>query len=202
MKSEKENKKYGSIDLQRRNKDTSVPEVGWNKWGDWATCLGCKISVATKNSLIKINSISKNIFLMSKWMQNSWWTKYRIFIHYGFFWKKASLCPKMDQTSIGDILRNIFDFQKLIQTHCGFFEKSKWWAVLLFFLDGVLAFFFFFFFCHTHGKWNFPGQGLNLRHSSDGSCYSDKIGSLTGWATRELLAWILILKYQLIYYWS
>ena len=48
------------------------------------------------------------------------------------------------------------------------------------------AFFFFFFYC-AHGMWTFPGQGLDLRHSSDPSCCSDTTRSLTHCATRELL---------------
>lgn len=38
--------------------------------------------------------------------------------------------------------------------------------------------FFFFFYC-AHGMWTFPGQGLDLRHSSDPSCCSDTTRSLT-----------------------
>ena len=38
----------------------------------------------------------------------------------------------------------------------------------------------FFFFGHTYGIGKFPGQGLNLHHSSDNA------GPLTHWATREL----------------
>ena len=37
-----------------------------------------------------------------------------------------------------------------------------------------------FFFGPTHSMWKFPGQGLNLHHSSDSA------ESLTYWATREL----------------
>ena len=37
----------------------------------------------------------------------------------------------------------------------------------------------------TQGMWTFPGQGLNMRHSSDQSCCSDHVGSLTHCATRE-----------------
>lgn len=38
-----------------------------------------------------------------------------------------------------------------------------------------------FFFGPTYSMWKFPGQGLNLHHSSDSA------ESLTYWATRELL---------------
>ena len=45
---------------------------------------------------------------------------------------------------------------------------------------------FFFFFCHTHGMWKFLGQGLNPCHSSDPSCCSDNVRSITRAATGEL----------------
>ena len=40
---------------------------------------------------------------------------------------------------------------------------------------------------HTHGMWEYPGQGLNLCQSSD------NIGSLTRWATREFLFFKIII---------
>ena len=43
-----------------------------------------------------------------------------------------------------------------------------------------------FFFGHVH-LWKFPGQGSNLCHSSDLSCYSDNTRSWTHCITRELL---------------
>ena len=43
---------------------------------------------------------------------------------------------------------------------------------------------------HTCSMWNFPGQGSNLRHSSDPSIYSDNDGSLTH-CTIELLSFVL-----------
>ena len=55
---------------------------------------------------------------------------------------------------------------------------------------------FFFFLDHTHGMWKFPGQGLNLRHSSNQSYSSDNTGSLTHWAKRELPP--NLLKYSMI----
>ena len=46
----------------------------------------------------------------------------------------------------------------------------------------------FFFFGCAHSMWKFPGQGLNLRHSSDPSCRSDNnAGSLTRCTAREIL---------------
>ena len=49
--------------------------------------------------------------------------------------------------------------------------------------------FLFFVFCFfpSCGTWKFLGQGLNLYHSSDPSCYSDSIRSLTCYATRKPL---------------
>ena len=39
---------------------------------------------------------------------------------------------------------------------------------------------FYLIFCgHAHGMWKFPGQGLNLYHSSDLSHCGDNAGSLT-----------------------
>ena len=50
------------------------------------------------------------------------------------------------------------------------------------------------FFCHAHGMWNFLGQGLKSHHMAcriswvrDLSRHSDSAGSLTHWATGELL---------------
>ena len=54
---------------------------------------------------------------------------------------------------------------------------------LIFFLFSYL-FFIFIFFGRAHGMWTFPDQGSNPCHSSNHS--SDKISSLTHWATREL----------------
>ena len=49
-------------------------------------------------------------------------------------------------------------------------------------------FFFFFFFCWPRCSiWKFQGQGWNLHHSSNRSCFSDNAGSLTCGTTRELL---------------
>ena len=44
---------------------------------------------------------------------------------------------------------------------------------------------FFFFFACACGMWKFPGQELNLPHSSDRSYSSDNAGSPTLCATRE-----------------
>ena len=46
-----------------------------------------------------------------------------------------------------------------------------------------VAFLAFFFFGHTPTTWKFPGQGLDLCHSSDSRCYSDNTGSLAHYAT-------------------
>ena len=43
-----------------------------------------------------------------------------------------------------------------------------------------------FFFSLTCNIWKFPGQGLNLHHSSNPSCCSDSIRSLTHCPTRQL----------------
>ena len=50
-----------------------------------------------------------------------------------------------------------------------------------------------FFFCHVCGTWKFPGQGSNLRHSSDSSYCSNNTGSLTCCTTRELLKMLLLI---------
>ena len=44
-----------------------------------------------------------------------------------------------------------------------------------------------FFFCHSCGMWKFPGQVFNPHHSSNLSCCSDNVGSLTHCPTRETL---------------
>ena len=48
------------------------------------------------------------------------------------------------------------------------------------------------FICHTQDMQNFLGQGLNLCYSSDLSHSSDNAGSLTHWASRELLGKYLL----------
>ena len=53
-------------------------------------------------------------------------------------------------------------------------------------VTGTKEVFSFFLFCHTHGMWKFLGQGWNLCHSSDPSCWSNTTGSLIHWAIREL----------------
>lgn len=45
---------------------------------------------------------------------------------------------------------------------------------------------------YTWGMWKFPGQGSNLHHGSNPSCYSDKAGSLAHWATKELHCCVLL----------
>ena len=60
------------------------------------------------------------------------------------------------------------------------------------FLPTVMyRFFFFFFFGHAHGMWKFLGQGSNLLHSSDPSCYSENAGSLTHRTARECQQWTI-----------
>ena len=44
-------------------------------------------------------------------------------------------------------------------------------------------------FGHSCGIWKFPGQGFNLHHKNDTSCWSENVKSLTCWAQRELLYW-------------
>ena len=51
--------------------------------------------------------------------------------------------------------------------------------------------FFFFFFGHAHSMHKFLGKGLNPNHRSNQSHSNDNAGSLTCWATRELLKLIL-----------
>ena len=53
---------------------------------------------------------------------------------------------------------------------------------LLFFFFNLLNFFLA---VPTHSMWNFLGQGLNLRHSSNLSLYNDSARFLTHWATAE-----------------
>ena len=53
------------------------------------------------------------------------------------------------------------------------------------------------FFCHAHGMCKFPGQGMNLHHSSNQSHCSDNARSLTCCATGELLE-IFFFKWTVI----
>ena len=55
---------------------------------------------------------------------------------------------------------------------------------LCFFCLFVLVWFGFF--GHAYSIWQFLGQGLNARHSSNLSCCTDNTGSLTCCTTREL----------------
>ena len=50
------------------------------------------------------------------------------------------------------------------------------------------SWFFFSFFGLIWGMWKLPGQGLNLRHSSNLRSCSDNARSLTCYATREFLS--------------
>ena len=62
----------------------------------------------------------------------------------------------------------------------------------VFFME-PLFFFFFFFFGHTHGVWNFLGQGSHSCYSGDPSHCRDSAGSLTCCVTRELLCRLLFI---------
>ena len=50
-------------------------------------------------------------------------------------------------------------------------------------------------FGHTHGMFKFPGQGLNLCHSSNPRCCCDNTRSLTHCATRELVIFCFLALY-------
>ena len=53
----------------------------------------------------------------------------------------------------------------------------------------------FFFFGHTHSVWKFPGQVLNLHHSSDSSHSNNR--SLTHWAAPLILSVFSVLPFEL-----
>ena len=89
--------------------------------------------------------------------------------------------PSSDNTE--SLITRPPEFQDFSSFFKNFFGAVLTWLLLLFCFVLFLAFtfvLFIYFFGHTRGMWKFPGQGLNLRHSSDNAC------SLTHCATREL----------------
>ena len=74
-------------------------------------------------------------------------------------------------------------------THAAVVEKvGKHWLKQTFFWGGA----------HTCSMWKFPGQGLNLYHSSSLSCCSDNVGFLTFCTTRKLPDWLFKLTSSFI----
>ena len=69
-----------------------------------------------------------------------------------------------------------------------FSSKKKMPAMNIysFYIEKHKCFSSFFLFGHAHGMWKFPGQGSNLHHSSNPSCFSDNARPLALCITRWL----------------
>ena len=78
------------------------------------------------------------------------------------------------------LLSSIFCNSQELQVYFFSWSLLAFLLLLLLFFFLFFFFFFFFFFGHACTMGKFPGQGSNLRHSSD------NVRSSTCWATREL----------------
>lgn len=70
-----------------------------------------------------------------------------------------------------------------------FVADNKMKFIIFVYLKNQL-YLYLFIFGHTHGMWNFLGEGSNLNQSSEPSHWSDDAESLTYSATRELLLYL------------